>query len=336
MRPGLRSVLTCGLALAGCNDHRFGFFPGTESDGGTSPFTTTEDLPTTPGPTSISPTVSPTTPTTVAPTSITVATETDTTVTTNPTFTVTTESPSECETVLPAVVPIHQVDTLSAQGDDFSLSCGGVGGTDLGVVWTAPFTARYQIDTIGSSFDSLLAVMDGSCFGNELACDDDSGGNLTSKVQVDLVAGQTVTIVIDSFGQSDAEVIYNITEVPVESACPDAIFDPIVPLNIDGQTNGAPNVRAGSCNGAESPEIEAMWTAPFEGLFVFEVIDADFDPVLYLLDGSCDGGEFVCNDDSNGLLPAVSAFMFTGQTVVVVVDGVGGSAGKFFLSIHEG
>ncbi|MCY1054351.1 hypothetical protein [Nannocystis sp. SCPEA4] len=335
MRRSPRSILAsaCVLALAACNEHRYGFFPGTETDGEfTSTISTTDALPTTLGPTSISPT----TPTTVSPTSVTITTETTVTVTTDPTFTVTTESPHECELVLPAVVPIHQGISLSAQGDDFSLSCGGVGGTDIGVVWTAPATARYQFDTIGSTFDSLLAVLEGTCSGKELACDDDSGGDLTSKAQVDLVAGQTVTLVIDSFGQSDAEVLFNITEVPVESVCPDAVFDPVVPLTIDGQTLGAPNVRGGSCGGSDSPEIEAMWTAPFEGQFVFEVIEADFDPVLYLLDSSCNGPEFTCNNDSNGPFPAVSAFMFTGQTVVLVVDGVGGTAGKFLLSIHEG
>ncbi|PCC68063.1 hypothetical protein SAMN02745121_04594 [Nannocystis exedens] len=335
MRRGLRSVLASGLALAGCNDHRFGFFPGTESDGGTfDPSTASTDSPTL-SPTTLVPTT--VSPTTVQPTTITTATDTETTITTEPTtLTVTTEPPTECgELVLPPVVPIHEIDSLQAQGDDFSLTCGGIGGTDLEVVWTAPVTGRFQFDTIGSSFDSLLAVIDGVCFGQELACDDDGGGNLTSRVEVDLVVGQTVTLVIDSFGQSSAEVVYNITQVQVPDECPDGVFEPFVPLTIDGQTAGAANFRAGSCNGFESPEIEALWTAPFDGAFVFEVIEADFDPVLYLLDGSCQGGELACNDDSNGLFPQLVIPMFAGQSVVVVVDGVGGQAGKFLLSIHE-
>ncbi|WAS97021.1 hypothetical protein [Nannocystis punicea] len=338
MRRGVRSVLTCGLALAGCNDHRFGFFPGTESDGTFDPSTDSETI----GPTTLSPTLSPTTvspttvsPTTVSPTTITTATDTETTI--DPTVTVTTSGPTECgEIVLPAVVPIHQVDSLQAKGDDFSLSCGGIGGTDLEVVWTAPVTGRFQFDTIGSTFDSLLAVLEGVCFGGELACDDDSGGNLTSKVEVDLIVGQTVTLVIDSFGQSTADVVYNITQVPVADECPDGVFEPLVPLTIDGQTAGAANIRAGSCNGFESPEIEAMWSAPFDGLFVFEVVEADFDPVLYLLDSTCQGGELACNDDSNGPFPQIAVPMFAGQQVIVVVDGVGGQAGNFVLSIHEG
>lgn len=339
MRRPLRSIfaIACVLAPAACNEHRFGFFPGTESDGGTfDPSTESETVgPTSIGPTSISPTtISPT----VQPT---ITSDTETTVTSvttvDPTATVTTGVPSECgDIVLPPVVPITQVDSLQAKGDDFSLSCGGVGGTDLEVVWTAPVTGRFQFDTIGSNFDSLLAVLDGVCSGKELACDDDSGGDLTSKVEVDLVVGQTVTLVIDSFGQSTADVVYNITQVQVPDECPDGVFEPTVPLTIDGQTAGATNFRAGSCNGFESPEIEALWTAPFDGQFVFEVIEADFDPVLYLLDSSCQGGELACNDDSNGPFPAISTFLFAGQPVVVVVDGVGGQAGKFFLSIHEG
>jgi hypothetical protein len=337
MRRPLRSIfaIACVLAPAACHEHRFGFFPGTESDGVTfDPSTETDTAgPTTLSPTSISPTsISPT----LQPT-ITSVTETTTITTVDPTATVTTGIPSECgEIVLPPVVPITQVDSLQAKGDDFSLNCGGVGGTDLEVVWTAPVTGRFQFDTIGSNFDSLLAVFDGVCSGQELACDDDSGGNLTSKVEVDLSVGQTVTLVIDSFGESSAEVVYNITQVQVADECPDGVFEPFVPLTTDGQTAGATNFRAGSCGGSEAPEIEAQWTAPFDGLFVFEVIEADFDPVLYLLDVSCQGLELACNDDSNGPFPQISRLMTAGQPVIVVVDGASGQAGKFLLSIHEG
>lgn len=327
-------ALACALALAGCNDHRLGFFPETESDG-FDPSTTTE---TTTSPTTLSPTtVSPTVPTTV-PTSITITSDTQT-VTTEPVTSVTTFDPTEgfeCgELQLGSSLPAGLHGTLAGQGDAFSLTCGGVGGSDLAVLWTAPFTGRFQFDTIGSNFDSLLGIIDGSCFGQELACDDDSGGTLQSLLQVDLVAGQAITVVVDSFGQSVGEVALNITEVPPVDECPDAFFDPIVPLVIDGQTLGASDIRAGSCGGADSPDIEALWIAPFDGLFAFQVVEADFDPVVYLRDAACDGPEIVCNDDSNGLFPAVAAPLFAGQAVVIVVDGVGGQAGKFLLEITE-
>jgi hypothetical protein len=243
----------------------------------------------------------------------------------------------ECgELQLDTSVPVQSFASLQGQGDGFSLTCGGIGGSDLSFIWTPPFTGRFQFDTIGSNFDSLLGVVEGACFGKELGCDDDNGGNLTSLLQLDLVVGQTVTIVIDSFGQSIGEVVLNVSEVPIPNECPDAFFDPIVPIAIDGQTLGASDARTGSCAGADSPDIEALWTAPFEGLFSFRVVDADFDPSLYLLDSSCDGPELACNDDSAGLLPAVTAFLFAGQSVVVVVDGTGGQAGKFVLQIDQG
>lgn len=333
----LRPVLPCAFALAACSDHRYGFFPETDGDAGSSSISSTEPTTTTLSPTTISPTtVQPTTsppPTTTPPTTIT--TDTDTaTVTTDPTSATT--SGVECgQIVLAPEVPQQFFGSLGGQGDSFSLICGGVGGSDLALVWRAPFTGRFQVDTIGSSFDTLVGVIDGTCFGKELACDDDAGGNLNSRVEVDLFAGQAVTIVVDSFNQSFGEFVVNITEVPIDTQCPDTAFEPIVPLVMPGQTAGAPNVRAGSCGGADGPEIEAEWFPPFDGLFHFEVIEADFDPVMYLLLNSCDGPELKCSDDAFGLFPGFDIELAGGEPVVIVVDGAA-SSGKFTLSISEG
>ena len=65
--------------------------------------------------------------------------------------------------------------------------------------WTAPATGTYVIDTSGSSYDTLIFVREGGCNGLELACNDDTPQDLTSAVQVDLVAGQIISIFVDGF-----------------------------------------------------------------------------------------------------------------------------------------
>ncbi len=87
--------------------------------------------------------------------------------TVDPTATVTTGVPSECgDIVLPPGGADHAGRLAAGRRATTSRSsCGGVGGTDLEVVWTAPVTGRFQFDTIGSNFDSLLAVLDGVCSG---------------------------------------------------------------------------------------------------------------------------------------------------------------------------
>lgn len=309
----------------GCNDHRYGFFGDTE--GGTDAQTSTTEI--TLSPTTVSPTtVQPTLPTTIT---------TDPTTTTDPTITtVTTETTAggiECgQLVLPPEVPVQGFGTLAGQPDAFSLSCGGIGGSDLAFVWRAPFDGRFRVETLGSNFDSLLTVLDGQCFGPELGCNDDAG-DLTSRVDVDLFGGQTVTFVVDSFNQGVGEVALTVSEVPVESTCPDGDFGSTLPFSTPGQTAGAPNVRSGFCGGSDAPEIEARWTAPFDGVFRFEVTESDFDPLMYLLAGDCSGPQLDCVDDFGGVNPRIDVLLPAGQAVIIVVDGAGGSSGSFTLQI---
>lgn len=326
--PSVHHACALALALVGCNDHRYGFFGDT--DGGvTTGAETTTDGPTT--------TVSPTTvqPTTLPPTTIT----TETTVTTTPPPTVTSVTSVTTEGtgcgffVLPAAVPTQGFASLAGQPDAFALGCGGAGGSDVAFLWRAPFTGRFVVDTLGSNVDTLLGVLDGECAGVELACDDDGGPDLTSRVEVDLFEGQAVTFVVDSFSAGFGDVVLNVAEVPIDATCPDDDFGTQLPLTAPGQTAGASNVRVGSCGGFDAPEIEALWTAPFAGLYRFEIVESDFDPVMYLQAGACGAPELICSDDGVSLNPAFDVFLETFQPVLIVVDGAGGSSGSFTLSV---
>lgn len=92
------------------------------------------------------------------------------------------------------------------EGDDFAGSCNGDlmgdAAPDYGYSWTAPRTNGYTITTQGSSFDSVLFVIDGDCNGEVLACNDDiSDDNDASQVFVSLEEGQTVVILIDGYDE---------------------------------------------------------------------------------------------------------------------------------------
>jgi hypothetical protein len=80
-------------------------------------------------------------------------------------------------------------------------SCGGIEAPEVVYLFTAPEARTYTIDTVGSDHDTVLAVFDGDCWGEELACSDDVLGEevrlFTSEVTVSLDAGQTIVIVVD-------------------------------------------------------------------------------------------------------------------------------------------
>ncbi len=82
-------------------------------------------------------------------------------------------------------------------------SCGG-DGAEITFEWTAPSGGTYTFDTIGTTYDTVLYVLDGTCGGTELGCNDDGTSGLTSEVTVTLTAGQTVIVVVDAYAEYEA------------------------------------------------------------------------------------------------------------------------------------
>jgi hypothetical protein len=110
-------------------------------------------------------------------------------------------------------------------GNDHTASCGGGGtGPDLTFGWTAPRTATFVFDTIGSSFDTVLHLHQGDCDGMELGCDDDAGGALASRITRTIRGGTRIVIVVDGFGASAGSFVLNVRPVANEvGRCIDGI-----------------------------------------------------------------------------------------------------------------
>jgi hypothetical protein len=76
---------------------------------------------------------------------------------------------------------------------------GNIGGHSVWYCWTAPVTQPATFDTIGSDFDTTLGVYTGNAV-NDLtlvASDNDNGGNYTSRLGFEAVAGTTYHIAVD-------------------------------------------------------------------------------------------------------------------------------------------
>ncbi len=114
----------------------------------------------------------------------------------------------------------------SGMGDDFDASeCADEGGEDVALSWTAPTGGCWQIDTIGSDFDTVLLVLEGSCGGLVLDCDDDAGGDGASLVELELGRGDELTLVVDGRTAADAgDYQLNIVECDGESGTDTGVF----------------------------------------------------------------------------------------------------------------
>jgi hypothetical protein len=108
-----------------------------------------------------------------------------------------------------------------------------------------------------------------------------------------------------------------------------------------GTTSGQGNDYS-ACSGEIAPDVAFRWVAPSAGSFTFDVCsggDALFDTVLSARDGSCEGPQLACDDDSCGgvvgLKSRITVQATAGQEIIVVVDGLFGP-GSYVLAINPG
>ena len=108
-------------------------------------------------------------------------------------------------------LPVQVTGDTVAESNDYAAGCFPQCAADAAFSWTAPSPGLYTIDTMGSMFDTGLYILDGCGKGPEIACNDDSVGEL-SALYIQLAEGQTITIVVDGYGLEEGPFQLNITE----------------------------------------------------------------------------------------------------------------------------
>ncbi len=86
------------------------------------------------------------------------------------------------------------------------------GGKSIWWRWTAPGPGFVTVDTIGSLCDTLLAVYTGSALSDlvEVASDDESGGNYTSRVKFTTKSNVTYQIAVDGYDDDAGDITLHI------------------------------------------------------------------------------------------------------------------------------
>lgn len=80
--------------------------------------------------------------------------------------------------------------------DDRYPLCSFGGGEDALLAWVAPSDGAFRFSTEGSSFDTVIALLD-ACGGTEIACGNNQVGTF-GVVTREFVAGESVIVVVDS------------------------------------------------------------------------------------------------------------------------------------------
>ncbi len=330
---GLRHLGLLALSLAaGC------FNPDSvdsETDASSGPASTGSG-----GPSTSASGTSPTATGTTTPGTGTSTTEPTTDSTTDPTTGPTTDADSssggvevlECVEALldPAVGSAIAEGNTQGSGNDFAGSCGGANSNDIAFQWIAPFTDYFVFDTLGSSFDTSLYLLDGDCDGAELGCSDNTDTLVSSRVVGLYEEGQQVVVVVDGETGAAGDAVLNVAPV----SCPNAdLQGQVFPTRL---TNvGGTSVFSSSCGGDEGVERALRYTAEVDGLHSFRAISSDFTPIMNVQRGpECGGPDLQCNRTQPGAVGSeVIRYLDQGESVTLIVDSDSGT-GDFDLDVQ--
>ena len=198
--------------------------------------------------------------------------------------------------------------------------------------YVAPSFGTVQIDTFGSTYDTILSSYTGGCgaFAAQLCNDDYAPPQRWSLLQEFLTPNQSLSYMVSAYVNDGGLLQVNTNFYPSPAPFNDSCVNPYVvtswPLN-DYQFTGNgtvegfdPSPSCGSNSNAASTWYR--FTAPSAGgeLFI-NTFGSDYDTILSVYTGACGGlTSAACNDDTGGLQSEIIMGLAGGQTVYIMVS----------------
>ncbi|PYK65642.1 MAG: hypothetical protein DME21_00610 [Verrucomicrobia bacterium] len=180
---------------------------------------------------------------------------------------------------------------------------GNAGGHSVWYVWTAPSGARAVVDTIGSGFDTLLAVYTGKSVSalTAVASNDDISSTIwQSRVTLNPLAGTTYYIAVDGWNGATGNIVLTLDQSVANDNFTNCEFIGGANGTVTGSNVGATK-EAGEPNHAGNPgghSIWYCWTAPDTASMSFDTVGSTFDTLLAVYVGnSVDGLAAVASND---------------------------------------
>ena len=211
--------------------------------------------------------------------------------------------------------------------------------------WTAPTDGTVTLDTIGSNFDTVLAVYTGTAVATltSVAFDDQSGGNNTSKLTFHATAGTAYQIAVDGYNGAVGTIQL---ELALSTSAPPSNdnFANRTPLTGPSLSLAATNVGASAESGEPAHagypargSVWWSWTATANGVLTVDTIGSSFDTVLGIYTGTAVASltAVASDDDGGGHRTSLVSFPVTaGTTYQIAVDGYGGATGPLNLDVQ--
>ncbi len=234
------------------------------------------------------------------------------------------------------------VGATPEQGEPTTIA-GVTGGHSLWWSWTAPSTSLVGFDTIGSGYDTTLAVYTGTTLGSlqVAAANDDTTGTTASRVTLKVTAGSVYQICVDGKKGATGLTVLKIGIVPANDNFANAQTVSGAPFAVNGSTlnasaePGEPN-PAGDSGGHS---VWYKWTSPATQSYQLAAYSTDADMIAGVFTGSSLSNLSLVafNDDSVSFNSdsLVSFSATAGQTYYFQIDAVGTDGGDFTLTIND-
>jgi Immunoglobulin domain len=109
-------------------------------------------------------------------------------------------------------VTVSEPTTTATTASDPVPNCvAGLFGKGVWFVFTPPGTGTVVVDTLGSSFDTVLGIYTGSCGAlTQIGCDDDSGGGVSSRITFAVNNGIPHSILAGGWNGASGNVLLNL------------------------------------------------------------------------------------------------------------------------------
>jgi hypothetical protein len=231
---------------------------------------------------------------------------------------------------------IFAFDNRASTTDGSASSCGG-GFNDVWYRYTPTVNGEVTIETCGrASFDTMLSAYD-TCYGTELACNDDACDDVTSQITLNVTQGVPVIIRFASYSPGDTgsgSIRIFSSAPPANDNCANAtpVSEGVFPFDTTNATTDGTN----SCGfGGDTGGKDVWWryTPSASGsATIYNCGQTSLDSQISAI-ATCGGPDLACSEDNCGTQSTITLDVTAGQPILVRLAGWRGAPGSGTITI---